>query len=189
MLQHFNPSGQELSFLQKSSLSSGHSAGASNTGHVPGRGITAWLVLPNLSAHSNPHPLKQHLNPSKQCLSSSQKSSLSTGHSAGASITNTGHVSGDTEVNISWNVIESSRRQNIFFYYRNSRWKTQTPPLSLKAIPGVFSKANENRCFWKLRGCCILWSRAPAIFAFHQQSERKGLKSVGTRRSFCSLRR
>ena len=93
VLQHFNPFGQVLSFLQKFFLSAGHSAGALNTGHVPGRGTTSGAILPNLSTQSNSHPVLQHLNPPKQWLSSSQKSSLSGGHSAGAS--STGHVSGD----------------------------------------------------------------------------------------------
>ena len=34
--QHFSPDGQELSSVQKFSTSSGHSAGFSKTGHMPG---------------------------------------------------------------------------------------------------------------------------------------------------------
>ena len=34
VLQHFSPDGQELSFVQRISTSSGHSAGFSKTGHI-----------------------------------------------------------------------------------------------------------------------------------------------------------
>ena len=38
VLQHFRPEGHDSSEEQKLSLSTGHSAGDSNIGHMPGRG-------------------------------------------------------------------------------------------------------------------------------------------------------
>lgn len=44
VLQHFSPARQELSSVQKLSTSSGHSAGLSKVGHMPGPGNRSCLT-------------------------------------------------------------------------------------------------------------------------------------------------